>query len=44
MGPGGGDGVEGEDVTVNLRTIRAIPLAMAEKVPGTVEVLSLIHI
>ena len=31
-----GDGVEGEDVTVNLRTIRAIPLAMAgEKVPGT---------
>jgi DNA ligase (NAD+) len=33
-----GDGVEGEDVTVNLRTIRAIPLAMAEKVPGTVEV------
>jgi DNA ligase (NAD+) len=34
-----GDGVEGEDVTVNLRTIRAIPLAMAgEKIPGTVEV------
>ena len=34
-----GDGVEGEDVTVNLRTIRAIPLAMAgKKVPGTVEV------
>ena len=34
-----GDGVEGEDVTVNLRTIRAIPLAMAgEKVKGTVEV------
>jgi DNA ligase (NAD+) len=33
-----GDGVEGEDVTVNLRTIRAIPLAMAEKVPGTAEV------
>ncbi len=33
-----GDGVEGEDVTGNLRTIRAIPLAMAEKVPGTVEV------
>jgi DNA ligase (NAD+) len=34
-----GDGVEGEDVTVNLRTIRAIPLAMAgEKVHGTVEV------
>jgi DNA ligase (NAD+) len=34
-----GDGVEGEDVTVNLRTIRAIPLAMlGDKVPGTVEV------
>jgi DNA ligase (NAD+) len=34
-----GDGVEGEDVTVNLRTIRAVPLAMAgEKVPGAVEV------
>ena len=34
-----GDGVEGEDVTVNLRTIRAIPLAMAgEKPPGIVEV------
>jgi DNA ligase (NAD+) len=33
-----GDGVEGEDVTVNLRTIRAIPLAMAEQVRGTVEV------
>jgi DNA ligase (NAD+) len=34
-----GDGVEGEDVTVNLRTIRAIPLAMAAAdVSGTVEV------
>jgi len=34
-----GDGVEGEDVTVNLRTIRAIPLATAgDKVSGTIEV------
>jgi DNA ligase (NAD+) len=34
-----GDGVEGEDVTVNLRTIRAIPLAMAgDEVSGVVEV------
>jgi DNA ligase (NAD+) len=33
-----GDGVEGEDVTANLRTIRAIPLATAAEVPGTVEV------
>ncbi|HKN62836.1 MAG TPA: NAD-dependent DNA ligase LigA [Gaiellaceae bacterium] len=34
-----GDGVEGEDVTANLRTIRAIPLAMAGDRPaGTVEV------
>ncbi|MGH3008435.1 MAG: NAD-dependent DNA ligase LigA [Gaiellaceae bacterium] len=34
-----GDGVEGEDVTVNLRTIGAIPLAMTGgAVAGTVEV------
>ncbi|HZT85231.1 MAG TPA: NAD-dependent DNA ligase LigA [Gaiellaceae bacterium] len=34
-----GDGVEGEDVTANLRTIRAIPLAtVGGPVPGTVEV------
>jgi len=34
-----GDGVEGEDVSSNLRTIRTIPLAMmGGGVPGTVEV------
>jgi DNA ligase (NAD+) len=34
-----GDGVVGEDVTANLRTIRAIPLAMmGGDVPGTLEV------
>ena len=34
-----GDGVEGEDVSVNLRTIRTIPLAMlGGGAPGTVEV------
>jgi DNA ligase (NAD+) len=29
-----GDGVEGEDVTVNVRTIRALPLALAGGAPG----------
>jgi DNA ligase (NAD+) len=34
-----GDGVEGEDVTPNLRTIRAIPLRMiGQGVPETIEV------
>jgi DNA ligase (NAD+) len=34
-----GDGIEGEDVTPNLRTIRAIPLRMIGKaVPATIEV------
>jgi len=34
-----GDGVVGEDVTVNLRTIRAIPLRMlGDDVPATIEV------
>jgi len=34
-----GDGVEGEDVSPNLRTIRTIPLAMVGGgVPGTIEV------
>jgi DNA ligase (NAD+) len=29
-----GDGVEGEDVTVNVRTIRALPLALRDGGPG----------
>jgi DNA ligase (NAD+) len=37
-----GDGVQGEDVTVNLKTVRAIPLALrltgAQKPPAVVEV------
>jgi DNA ligase (NAD+) len=33
-----GDGFRGEDVTSNVRTIRAIPLALASAVPGRVEV------
>ncbi|HEV8316747.1 MAG TPA: NAD-dependent DNA ligase LigA [Vicinamibacterales bacterium] len=33
-----GDGVRGEDVTSNVRTIRAIPLRLKDGVPGTVEV------
>ena len=34
-----GDGIEGEDVSVNLRTIRTIPLAMmGGGIPGTIEV------
>jgi DNA ligase (NAD+) len=33
-----GDGVRGEEVTPNVRTIRAIPLALAEPVPGRIEV------
>jgi DNA ligase (NAD+) len=33
-----GDGVRGEDVTSNVRTIRAIPLRLKDAVPGTVEV------
>ena len=33
-----GDGTLGEDVTPNVRTIRAIPLSLREKVPGRVEV------
>jgi DNA ligase (NAD+) len=33
-----GDGFRGEDVTANVRTIRAIPLALATPVPGRIEV------
>ncbi|HET7694778.1 MAG TPA: NAD-dependent DNA ligase LigA [Vicinamibacterales bacterium] len=33
-----GDGVRGEDVTPNVRTIRAIPLTLNEDVPGRIEV------
>ncbi|MEX1112187.1 MAG: NAD-dependent DNA ligase LigA [Candidatus Andersenbacteria bacterium] len=33
-----GDGVVGEDVTHNIRTIEAIPLSLREDIPGRVEV------
>jgi DNA ligase (NAD+) len=33
-----GDGVFGEEVTHNVRTIRAIPLRLADAVPGSIEV------
>jgi DNA ligase (NAD+) len=33
-----GDGVRGEDVTANVRTIRAIPLKLHDAVPGRIEV------
>jgi DNA ligase (NAD+) len=33
-----GDGTTGEDVTSNVRTIRAIPLRLREPVPGRIEV------
>lgn len=33
-----GDGTTGEDVTTNVRTIRAIPLRLRDTVPGRIEV------
>ncbi len=33
-----GDGVRGEDVTANVRTIRALPLALDDGPPGRIEV------
>src|SRR5437763_8409984 len=33
-----GDGIRGEDVTPNVRTIRAIPLALRDGPPGRIEV------
>ncbi len=33
-----GDGFTGEDVTLNLRTVRTIPLRLREAAPGTIEV------
>src|SRR5499427_1179373 len=33
-----GDGTRGEDVTPNVRTIRAIPLSLRAKAPGRIEV------
>jgi DNA ligase (NAD+) len=33
-----GDGTLGEDVTPNVRTIRAIPLSLRTKVPGRIEI------
>jgi DNA ligase (NAD+) len=33
-----GDGTRGEDVTANVRTIRAIPLVLSAAVPGRIEI------
>ncbi|HEY3778746.1 MAG TPA: NAD-dependent DNA ligase LigA [Rhizomicrobium sp.] len=38
-----GDGIEGEEVTANLRTLRDVPLRLHGKVPGILEVRGEVH-
>ncbi len=33
-----GDGIQGEEITQNIKTIRSIPLALLEDAPGTLEI------
>src|SRR5580765_7905796 len=39
-----GDGARGDEVTVNVRTIRAIPLSLRDKVAGRIEVRSEVYL